>query len=38
VHLVWDFRLLSLATTALHWGGLAATYGLLGERAARRTA
>lgn len=37
VHLVWDFRLLSLATTALLWGGLAATFGLLGERAARRT-
>lgn len=37
VHLVWDFRLLSLATTALLWGGLAATFGLLGERASRRT-
>lgn len=37
VHLIWDFRLLSLATTALLWGGLAATFGLLGERAARRT-
>jgi hypothetical protein len=37
VHLIWDFRLLSLATTALLWGALAATFGLLGERAARRT-
>lgn len=37
VHLVWDFRLLSLATTALLWGGLTAAFGLLGERAARRT-
>jgi predicted cobalt transporter CbtA len=38
VHLVWDFRLLSLATLVLLWGGLAASYGLLGQRAARRTA
>jgi hypothetical protein len=37
VHLIWDFRLLSLATMVLLWGGLAATFGLLGERAARRT-
>jgi predicted cobalt transporter CbtA len=37
VHLIWDFRMLSLATTALLWTGLAATFGLLGERAARRT-
>lgn len=38
VHLVWDFRLLSLATLVLLWGGLAASYGLLGRRTARRTA
>jgi hypothetical protein len=38
VHLIWDFRLLSLATLVLLWGGLAATFGLLAERAARRTA
>jgi hypothetical protein len=38
VHLIWDFRLLSLATLVLLWGGLAATFGLLSERAARRTA
>jgi len=38
VHLIWDFRMLSLATLVLLWGGLAATFGLLGERAARRTA
>jgi hypothetical protein len=38
VHLIWQFRLLSLATLVLLWGGLAAGYGLLGERAARRTA
>ncbi|HUR51648.1 MAG TPA: CbtA family protein [Mycobacteriales bacterium] len=37
VHLIWDFRLLSFATTVLLWGGLAATFGLLGERASRRT-
>lgn len=35
--LVWEFRLLSLAAMVLLWGGLAATYGLLAERAARRT-
>jgi predicted cobalt transporter CbtA len=33
VHLIWDFRLLSLATTALLWGGLTAVFGLLAERA-----
>lgn len=38
VSLVWDFRVVSLASTVLLWGGLAATFGLLGERAARRTA
>ena len=32
--LIWEFRLLSLATLALLWGGLAVTFGLLGERAA----
>ncbi|MDP9183488.1 MAG: CbtA family protein [Actinomycetota bacterium] len=37
VHLIWDFRLLSLATMVILWGGLAATFGLLVERAARRT-
>lgn len=35
VGLIWEFRLLSLATLGLLWGGLAVTYGLLGERAAR---
>jgi hypothetical protein len=38
VHLIWDFRMLSLATLVLLWGGLAATFGLLAERATRRTA
>lgn len=38
VHLIWDFRLLFLGTTLLLWGGIAATFGLLAERAARRTA
>lgn len=33
--LLWEFRLLSLATLALLWGGLGATFGLLGERARR---
>lgn len=33
VGLVWQFRLLSLATLALLWGALSATFGLLGERA-----
>lgn len=33
VSLVWEFRLLSIAGLALLWGGLAATYGLLSERA-----
>lgn len=37
VTLIWEFRLLSLATLVLLWGGLSATYGLLGERASRRT-
>jgi hypothetical protein len=37
VHLIWDFRLLSLGTLVLLWGGLAATFGLLVERADRRT-
>lgn len=32
--LIWEFRLLSLATSALLWVGLAVTFGLLGERAA----
>lgn len=36
VGLVWQFRLLSLATLALLWGALSATYGLLGERAAAK--
>lgn len=31
--LVWEFRLLSIASLALLWGGLSATFGLLGERA-----
>lgn len=33
VALVWDFRVLSLATLVLLWGGLTATFGLLSERA-----
>jgi predicted cobalt transporter CbtA len=37
VQLVWQFRLLSLATLVLLWGGLSAGFGLLEERAARRT-
>lgn len=36
VSLVWEFRLLSLATLALLWGGLTATFGLLSEAAATR--
>ena len=32
--LIWQFRLLSLATLALLWGGLSVTFGLLGEREA----
>jgi hypothetical protein len=36
VTLVWEFRLLSIASLALLWGGLAVTYGLLSERAALR--
>lgn len=35
VSLVWDFRLLSIATLALLWGSLAATFGLLAEWGAR---
>jgi hypothetical protein len=34
VGLIWEFRLLSLATLALLWGGLGVTFGLLSERAA----
>jgi predicted cobalt transporter CbtA len=37
VQLVWQFRLLSLATLVLLWGGLSAGFGLLEERASRRT-
>ena len=33
--LLWQFRLLSLGTLLLLWGGLGAMFGLLGERAAR---
>jgi predicted cobalt transporter CbtA len=33
IDLIWQFRLLSIATLALLWGGLAATIGLLEERA-----
>ena len=33
VGLIWQFRLLSLATLLLLWGGLSATFGLLSERA-----
>jgi predicted cobalt transporter CbtA len=33
--LMWDFRLLSIATQLLLWGGLAATFGLLVEQARR---
>lgn len=36
VNLIWQFRLLSIATLALLWGGLSATYGLLEERARTR--
>ncbi|MCW2543155.1 MAG: hypothetical protein JWM40_707 [Frankiales bacterium] len=36
VTLIWDFRLLSIATLLLLWGGLSATYGLLEERARAR--
>ena len=32
--LLWEFRLLSLATLALLWGTLSAVFGTLGERAA----
>jgi predicted cobalt transporter CbtA len=34
--LLWDFRVLSLATQLLLWGALAAAFGLLTERAARQ--
>jgi predicted cobalt transporter CbtA len=34
--LLWEFRLLALATSALLWGGMAVAFGLLGERAAHR--
>ena len=33
VGLIWQFRLLSLGTLLLLWGGLSATFGLLSERA-----
>jgi predicted cobalt transporter CbtA len=36
--LLWDFRVQSLATQLLLWGALAATFGLLTERAARQPA
>lgn len=36
--LLWDFRLQSLATQLLLWGGLAAVFGVLTERAARPAA
>lgn len=36
--LLWQFRLLALATSVLLWGGLAVTFGLLGERASSRAA
>ncbi len=34
-HLLWRFRLLSVATQLVLWGGLGAVFGLLGERALR---
>ncbi|MEW2514639.1 CbtA family protein [Streptomyces sp. NPDC046870] len=34
---LWDFRLWSVATALLLWAALGATFGLLGERAARRS-
>jgi len=34
--LLWQFRLLALATSALLWGGMTVAFGLLGERAATR--
>ena len=34
--LLWEFRLLALATSTLLWGVLAASYGLLGERSGAR--
>lgn len=36
--LLWDFRVQSLATQLLLWGALAATFGVLTERAARQPA
>jgi predicted cobalt transporter CbtA len=36
--LLWDFRIQSLATQLLLWAALAATFGLLTERAARQAA
>lgn len=36
IDLIWQFRLLSIATLALLWGGLSATFGLLEERARDR--
>jgi len=34
--LLWEFRLLALATSTVLWGVLAASYGLLGERSGAR--
>ena len=36
--LLWQFRVLSLATLALLWGALGVTFGLLGDRVERRSA
>jgi predicted cobalt transporter CbtA len=35
--LVWDFRLSSLGTQLVLWAGIGCIFGLLGERASRRT-
>lgn len=35
--LLWDFRLLSITTSMLLWSVLGASFGLLGERAARQS-
>lgn len=35
--LIWDFRLAALAALAMLWAGLGVGFGLLGERAARRS-
>jgi predicted cobalt transporter CbtA len=35
--LIWDFRLSALGTQAVLWAGIGCTFGLLGERASRRT-